>query len=156
MEHMVRPFEATVESEDYVAIANGKLVGETFVVEFFVAAHMLETFKLDTVSVGSDEHGEFAVLSTGKREVRAGWFLSVEPEYDEDFPDIPGCQISFIYSPNSSSAEAEAKKQGIDPNQVNLLIPPEKGISINFNYAGTMDGKGGVFTVGDSNITKAQ
>lgn len=68
------------------------------------------------------------------------WSVVVEPEYEEEFPDSPGCHIAFRRLADRRPYEEAARQAGYRLGEVELVVPVEGGGSVYFNSLGRCDG----------------
>ena len=91
---------------------------------------------------GEDTHGKFAVLKGTEIEAVDGFVFTVEQEFD---PDL-GCEWGYqVCLKRNDAGEKELfhnilKLRGVDPNSVNLIIPPRQSISVYLNPRGEVTG----------------
>lgn len=134
MKYLVRPF---TRSWDLLGITfSGQLRNDGFLLGIGKLEHLFAV-----TESGSDDFGPYALLEDQKVELEFGWSLSVEPEGDEDDAGLgldPGCCIKLV-----EMDEDALRRMGIDPRDLNVILPPRFSISIFFDRAGQIDGFGG-------------
>lgn len=94
------------------------------------------------MSFGEDAQGEFAILQETEISDSDGFVFAVAPEYDEDLGSQWGYQVCLRRNETSDRDPFNGllKLKGVDPNSVNLIIPPRQLISIYFDPRGVKDG----------------
>lgn len=135
----IRPFERHFEGrlEQPAVTMTGWIEDDSFVVR--ALGH---TAKLTVSKTGKDHHGSYALL-TGEQIVHlAGDFrLKARIEHDEDLGD--GVELCLVCDREATEkARAAARANGIDPDQVNLVVVPDAGYSVYLGSHGAVDGTG--------------
>ena len=105
---------------------------------------------LPTREVGVDKDGHpFAVVEsdfehalTGEYKVRTA--MEFYPPDEDGFSFSPTGYV-FIWreGPHREAAREQIRKQGGDPDRVNLVIPVAHSFAVHFNHDGTINGTGG-------------
>ena len=135
MKYKVRPF---TRSWDLLGITiSGQLRNHSFLLRIGKLEHLIAV-----TESGSDNFGPYALLEDQKVELEFGWSLSVEPEGDEDDAGLgldPGCCIKLV-----EMDEDAVRRMGIDPRDLNVIVPPLFSISVLFDSAGQIDGFAGI------------
>lgn len=127
----VRPFERIANDLRWTgAIENGEYV-------LRVGPHV---YKLRTVSVGSDDESEYALVEPYEEPFDSGLWLRVEAEPDEWSPAKPiCCRVSLQrVNPVYVDPNAALRQMKIDPVSVNVLGMPgfQNVFSILFYWGG--------------------
>ncbi len=128
MKVKVKPFETTVDGIDIT----GKIEAGHFVVSFYGIP-----CSIPIVEIGTDRNGHYALVEKTLRRFSDGFELSVDLEPHEN--GYHGCIISFLRR-DDETLEHLALQQGINPNSVNLLIPPKQLIAVCLDHWGKVDG----------------
>ena len=128
MKVKVKPFKTAVSGTD----VTGTIEPGHFAVSFYDIL-----YRIPIVEIGLDTNGQYAVIEETLRRFSDGFELSVEVEPDED--GYHGCIISFLRR-DDHALEHLALQQGINPNSVNLVIPPKQLIAVCLDHWGNVDG----------------
>jgi hypothetical protein len=128
-----RPFKTEVGEAE----VEGFFEQSNFVFRFYGVA-----FHVPVISIEEDSKGTFAALEETEIFHPDGFVFAVTTEYDSDL----GCEWGYQVSLKRNEAterelfENVLKLKGIDPNSVNLIIPPRQLIAVFFNPDGIQDG----------------
>lgn len=143
----VRPFDEFFEtgSDKPMLPFVGKIEDGRFVVSV-LGQHVA----LETVEVGEDKWGTFAMVTERKAPLVDGFICEASVEYEED-EEPGGCISVFIEGKDREAAKKLLAEQGIDPEQATILIARERAFVVHFNFAGVVDGRG---TVGGKPATE--
>lgn len=134
----VRPFAEQIEGTHpgMTLDMRGFVRGDTFVV-----AVLHREFELRARAIDADERGAYALLDESEQRLDFGALLRIAAEYEPDTP--PGGEIEIVWERFSRARwEAAARAQGIDPDRVNLIVPPQRSVSVYFDADGTLNGRG--------------
>ena len=137
MQFKVRPFR---KLEEYGVSMEGRLVASRYV---FVVNGV--EYALDTLESGSDSSGPYAVIAEGERDLGLNLFIRVELDTDEVSASLglkPGCSVSLIHRHPPELINAELRQRNIDPEKVNVVVPPRFCYSVDFNSNGGLCGWG--------------
>lgn len=137
---LLRPFQEYIERESHLPLfeIGGSIQGDRYIVTLKTLGTEVA---LDTVQVGRDELGDYAVVMECERELPDGFKLRLEVEHDE-FSPAGGVIDVFFEGRAREAAEAELRAQRIDPASVMLLTPHERHWSVHFSCVGKVDGRG--------------
>lgn len=132
----VRPFKTKV---DEVSV-EGKIEDLNLVCLFWE----LVPCYVPVTSIGSDESGGFAIVEQTEIKVSDGFIFSIEPEFDELVGGQWGCRISLRRREDSEVVflHDALKQQGVDPETVNLIIPPKQSVDVYLDPNGNPEGSG--------------
>ncbi len=134
----VRPFERTIDTEAGAASLRcaGSIEDGVYVLHVGQGMH-----RLQTLSTGVDQWGPFAVLEPYEVSLGSGLELTVEAEPEEREPGSPlGCRIALATRRDPAIIEQLLRRQGIDPQSINVLDPPEAVVAIRFQQSGQFTG----------------
>lgn len=132
----VRPFRAHVEREH--SLPTFDIIGAIEGTGFTIALAALgQTVTLDTVEVGEDERGPYAVVNECDRQLPGGFVLRLELDPDEE--GFHGAALAVFLPGRGREA---LLLQGIDPNSVNVIVRHERGFTIHFDSCGLVNGQG--------------
>ncbi len=131
-----RPFKTQIDEVQ----VEGVIEGESFVFRFYD----LVTFRVAVSKFEEDARGIFAILQEKEIEDSDGFVFRVEPEFDEDLGRAWGYQVSLKRNEvrDRELYHSLFKLRGMDPNSVNLIIPPRQSISVYFDPNGLVEGRG--------------
>ncbi|HEV2883829.1 MAG TPA: DUF4258 domain-containing protein [Pyrinomonadaceae bacterium] len=129
-----RPFKMQLDDDE----VEGFFEGDVFVFRFYG----LVTFRPLVKSIEEDALGKFAILQATETFHPDGFVLAVETDYDSSLECEWGYQLSLK---RNESSERELfndllKLKGVDPNSVNLIVPPRQLISVYFDPEGRPTG----------------
>ena len=130
----VRPFERIMDPDAGPASLRcaGTIEDGVYVLHVGQGMH-----RLQTLSTGVDQWGPFAVLEPHEVSLGPGRDLTVEAEPEELEPGSPlGCRIALTRRRDPAITEQLLRSQGIDPQSVNVLDPPEAVVAIRFLQCG--------------------
>lgn len=139
---VVRPFN------DAIAPTSGTLahhVAACIVGSEFRITLLGRDFAIPAREVGSDRYGEFALIDASETEVTEGWWLTVsaEHEWDEVAGEATrGCEIKLAQPGDIEPLRDALRRQGVDPDTVNIAVPDRSHISVSFGPRGQKDGYG--------------
>jgi hypothetical protein len=130
----LRPFQEFIARErgrDALSLG-GQIIGTRFVIRTIG-----REVPLETIQVGDDDRGPYAMVSECELELDGGFCLRVEAEFDEDLP--PGSVVHLFV-------------RGTLPNGVppGTFVPHERAFAVHFDCAGNVDGRGSVLNGGDA------
>ena len=128
-----RPFKTEVGKAE----VEGFFEESNFVFRFYGVA-----FHVPVISFEEDSQGKFAILDEAEILHPDGFVFAVTTEYDSDLSCAWGYQVSLKRNEATERElfENVLKLKGIDPNSVNLIIPPRQLIAVHFNPQGIQDG----------------
>lgn len=107
----------------------------------FLISVLGQRVPLDTVEVGDDAHGSYAVVNECTKNLSDGFKLRVDLDPDEDGMHGGVLDIYLEGRPVAGVEEA-LREQGIDPANVNLRSPNERSFSLYFDHWGKVNGRG--------------
>lgn len=138
MTRQVRPFERIMDPDAGPASLRcaGTIEDGVYVLHVGQGMH-----RLQTLSTGVDQWGPFAVLEPHEVSLGPGRDLTVEVEPAELEPGSPlGCRIALTRRRDPAITEQLLRSQGIDPQSVNVLDPPEAAVAVYFHQSGQCTG----------------
>ncbi|HKY34642.1 MAG TPA: hypothetical protein VJN18_01775 [Polyangiaceae bacterium] len=130
MSLLLRPFQEFIAREqgrDALSLV-GQIVGTRFVIRTIG-----RDVPLETVQVGDDDRGLYALVNECEVELGDGFWLQVEAEYSEDLP--PGAVVHLFLRGSSPS--------GLPAG---TFVPHERAFAVHFDCAGNVDGRGSVLS----------
>jgi hypothetical protein len=129
-----RPFKTRIDEVE----VEGYFEGDVFVFRFYEVV----TFRPPVTSIEEDARGKFAILQEAETSHPDGFSLSVAAEYDSDLGCPWGYQVSLKRTDISEQHLLQdlLKMKGVDPDSVNLIIPPRQLTSVYFNPEGVIEG----------------
>jgi len=134
----IRPFDEHVEG---VRAAQTLDIGGFIRGEALILAVLGREFAVSARAIKSDELGVYALLDESEQRLDFGGVLRVSHEYVLDMP--PGGEIGLVFEQFSRERwEAAARAQGIDPSKVHLIVPPQRAVSVYFDFDGRVNGRG--------------
>ena len=146
MEFKVRPFATLVQTieDEPPTKCQGAIVGQEYQLQFGAGLHRLPALRVE-----SDEVGPFAVLEPTRNAIEYGFVLIVEAENPGSLmaEDGGGCCVGLEHSRDPDQVRAWLASQGLDPDQFNLVVPPDFGITIYFDSSGASSGTSSTATV---------
>lgn len=134
----VRPFDRLIDTETTAESLHctGSIEDGAYIVRIGGG-----TYHVQTLSTGVDEWGPFAVLEPYEVSLGSGLELTVEAEPEEPEPGSPlGCRIALTTRRDPAITEQLLRSQGIDPQSVNVLDPPEAAVAFRFLKGGQCHG----------------
>lgn len=136
MEFIVRPFRRLIGRGPAQPASD---VTGTIEAGAFILAVDGARYTIPTVRCGEDEHGEFAVVEESEQILDYGFRLAVEVD-PPGYPDGPvGCTIRLFKPHRDLAAMQEAYPD------MNVLLPVEANLSIDFGPSGSVCGSGAMF-----------
>jgi hypothetical protein len=130
----LRPFQEFIGREqgrDALSLG-GQIVGRHFVIRTIG-----REVPLETVQVGDDDRGPYALVDECEFELDGGFCLRVEGEFSEDLP--PGSVVHLFVR--------GTLPPGVLPG---TFVPHERAFAVHFDCAGNVDGRGSVLNGGDA------
>lgn len=136
----VRPFDEFFETGPQMPMLPivGRIENDCFVVSAFGQRVVLET-----VEVGEDQWGPFAVVSEHKAPLVDGFIFQASVEHEED-EEPGGCICVFIEGEHREEARRLLVERGFDPEKAIILIVRERVFSVYFHNSGVVNGRGSV------------
>ncbi len=146
MEFKVRPFVAVVHTiEDQPPTkCQGASVGQEYQLQFGPGLHRVPALRIE-----SDKVGPFAVLEPTRNAIEYGFVLIAEAEAPGSpmAEDSVGCCVRLEQSSDPAQVRAWLASQGRDPDQFNLVVPPDFSFTIYFNSGAAYSGTSSIATV---------
>jgi len=132
----IRPFKEYVQRERELPLLeiSGRIQADQFVV-----SALGSEINLETVSIGADKWGAFALVNAHEQRLANGFQVRVEIESDEDMP--PGAVIQvFLEGVSSEVAKELVRIHGLELGNVNLRAPHIRSFSVHFSHSGIPNG----------------
>jgi len=129
-----RPFTTKIGEVE----VEGFFEDESFVFRFYG----LVTFRPPLTGIGEDDLGRFAILEETEISQPDGFTLSVETNYDPVLESEWGYVVSLRRAEINDRTVLQdiLERKGIDPQSVNLIVPPRQITSVYVNPRGKVDG----------------
>ena len=141
----VRSFERDIWLDNRTVRARGIVTDRGYILA--VDSIGLE-IGLSASQIGMDEKGKFAVLEKGEHLISDGSIVvEIEPYSEEPYPDThfspSGLEISVKMVASDKTVQAHegiCRSAGVDPGQVNLIVPHDWSFSVYFDWVGNVEG----------------
>lgn len=146
IEHLLPDHEVLAATGEHQGAAaapaleiRGAIEGASFVV--YALGHRIE---LETVELGEDPRGPYAVVKEGDLDLAGGFKIRVEIEPSPD--GLHGGSLDFYLEGAAKEMAKQAMRaQGFDLDNVHLVMPDESSFSLGFNSDGRTNGTSGMY-----------
>jgi hypothetical protein len=136
----VRPFEKYIErppGDSAIKVCGSISDGAIL---FSVAG---ASWSIPTITCSSDAQGPFAIIEPQEIPVGNGFMIKVQEGFDAPETELAvDSEIALMKPADTSRMTATLRQQGREPEQVNLLVPPDAYVSVSFDWSGRVNGGG--------------